>query len=611
MKFIINHEVKPDKEGPISVTGEDFVSANQGYMLEDYENYMDELMIEAEDVSKVYRDFSNIHISSIISDYNRSFIPRGLPIHFVSELVRMGYNLNNINVDLLRQFLEYENYIPTAKEAEENPELIKNLAKLRLAYYTDMMNVFKRVIDINKEAIELNESQAENILNALESDNNIDRKAGISALKMKIKSNIHKFKRDYGYDLTELGGGKIFIQLKDLGALRTRNTLERLIQHGLTHDAVILSHGSGSKEKDLMDTYKEIDDILTYIDKFNHLNDTPDDLFEIYNLITSCSHLLQHINNNTELTYALKAELFRQFNEKIMPKFEKMRIKIMKMVDKAKDRKIWYMFNKFDSDLAKTEKVLHNKPTGKYTWIMMPIKLDDGKIYIDMIEALNYLIKTGRKKIFILSCNPGHVELSKLKELEQRDDVTIQYSLSSIMADNVNDVDVEFGNTLNESIFNKKDVLSLVRRGSINISKIFKNIKDDLVKFIIRISRLLRKLNGLPPQARIYAMYIDVNGNLHRVENTPKAAIEVQLRNLNEVAKRASEVDKQQSKMFKLFTDYIDSLSDVFDAMLQDNAYILEAAKILEMSLASLSAEFVDSDEDESSDEYRRNIDRK
>ena len=125
--------------------------------------------------------------------------------------------------------------------------------------------------------------------------------------------------------------------------------------------------------------------------------------------------------------------------------------KYKEMVDIVEDVKKEY--DEAMKDLDEQDQNLHNifidSLDSKKVWFIQPVNTLHHGVFSDMNDLIKALIDEGFKKIFIMSCNPGHHELDP--EIKKRKGVIINHAMNSLLAESAVSEYPEYSPLLNES----------------------------------------------------------------------------------------------------------------------------------------------------------------
>ena len=125
--------------------------------------------------------------------------------------------------------------------------------------------------------------------------------------------------------------------------------------------------------------------------------------------------------------------------------------KYKEIVDIAEDVKKEYdeAMNEFDMQDRHMQNGIGDIFDRKKVWHIQPVNTLHHGVFIDMNDLIKALIDEGFKKIFIMSCNPGHHELDP--EIKKRKGVIINHAMNSLLAESAVSEYPEYSPLLNES----------------------------------------------------------------------------------------------------------------------------------------------------------------
>ena len=294
----------------------DWLTGHQGKSLEDYDKEMDEMLIEAKNISEVYKALTESTISKMKDRFDKVSSVSEYFQNFDTSL------LNNATLAELspEDFMRSRNVFLSDEEIARDPEKLRNMAKFRIQYCNAMVKMFQNMLKINNKALGLSAEEAAVIAKAVGGDSK-QRKMGIQQVKAAVLKNESKFKTRYGFDFTSLGGGQVITSGESLGAISRAFTVERMLQFAMDNDLTVLSHGGAAakgQEAKLEKILELNDDVTEYLQGLSTRDTT-----KVNTWIGKVNTLINLIND-TELTADQKAKLKSSFKNKLLPKINKL-----------------------------------------------------------------------------------------------------------------------------------------------------------------------------------------------------------------------------------------------------------------------------------------------
>ena len=590
-----------DGEFDLSFDGSDWDSARQEKFLEEYDDKMDKLMLESTNVAEVYRAYRTGNLRKILETVNKLRTYGGsrnseiVASLFTSEGSVSGLLMSSDTK--LEHILDRLNFSDPVRTVERDPEIARAAARARLAYCNDMVKLFRKMLQLNRDALGLSTQEA-NIITAGLDAGGEERKTSIKMAKVAIMKNKEKFKTNYGYDFTSLGGGRVYTYAGFTG-LESHNPIETLIQYGMRYDATIVTHGSGVKKgtSDLVAKYKqkleEINDNLrSSKDKANYLG-----------YIGEVNSLIKYILNDKVLTDEMRNSLLIRIRNEISPITIKL---VKKAADSSKNEKFnakvareFATYNAILRDLKRTG-AMGNYKGENADWMLGTITTEWGQKYNDAVKLIKDLIAHGHKTINLLACNPGEVDLRKIPEIKNQPGVRIRFTPTTHLVETptYNLIDAYHAEYLNEDL---KGVWVSIKNF---IKKAWEKIKAAFVKLgqtIVKGARALKekivkfasRIKNKKPEKKTRHISIDpTNGAVTDKETTDSGTeLKKQVENIERTGKIMDQIKNQQDLAFKQYMALIDVMIQRGNEKIEEAAYI-EAAKIMETycRLASASA---------------------
>lgn len=320
-----------------------------------------------------------------------------------NQLVSAGYNAADVKKYIVTQYYDIS----------DDPEHIKKLLHLRLNYNKKMISIYKKMLSLNYNVLNLTKQQAEN----MSSNINIDE------IKEVISKNKDKFiKRDGKfYDLRELGFGVGFIQ-NEISGLEAFSTFEHFLPYLMRYDVVFLTHGHYNSKN-----------LLNYLSK--KFRNESKKINEIRNRI---------INLDSEV---------KTIEIDLICNDDKDDVERLKKLKEEKNKEIEDLTNELGKMYgSETMARFSFGARGKYSkWVCAPINTESGGPFTDINKLIQQCIKEARSNkekynliksnnknihIMVLSCNPGAIQLDK--SITSQKDVHIHYAKSFVIAENTN-----------------------------------------------------------------------------------------------------------------------------------------------------------------------------
>lgn len=398
----------------------------------------------------------------------------------------------------------------------DDPEKLKRYLQGRIKYNQTMVQMFQTMIKINYKLLGMSSEKAEMLVERLGSDDHGTKAGAIRELKNHIMNNRKQFEKRAGFiDFRSVGGGVVFMTDKYTG-LGKFESPARLIQLAMQYDCIVFGHGDTSNAKKDADRDNKINDMAEQIRKlqskqanikrsmlktFNYNSGNFDKPFDdsqfarVTERITLLKNKLKSLKEaydyayergDTETVEKINTEI-EKFNKKLLvanKQYQQILEELEKHSesenDEGKEKKydpnavtdIYIRLSKKNSELmieendmiSKLRKLLtDNKPNTnwyggvKAYWSIQPVRTEHGGPFTDMNDLLHQCIKEGYKKILVLSCNPGHHELSK--DLQKRKDITIRHPTSTLLAESADIIEIHDPEPLMESTFDVNDPL--------------------------------------------------------------------------------------------------------------------------------------------------------
>ena len=558
----------------------DWLTGHQGKSLEDYDKEMDEMLIEAKNISEVYKALTESTISKMKDRFDKVSSVSEYFQNFDTSL------LNNATLAELspEDFMRSRNVFLSDEEIARDPEKLRNMAKFRIQYCNAMVKMFQNMLKINNKALGLSAEEAAVIAKAVGGDSK-QRKMGIQQVKAAVLKNESKFKTRYGFDFTSLGGGQVITSGESLGAISRSFTVERMLQFAMDNDLTVLSHGGAAakgQEAKLEKILELNDDVTEYLQGLSTRDTT-----KVNTWIGKVNTLINLIND-TELTADQKAKLKSSFKNKLLPKINKLIDDLNKIEGGDANNPPPDILRKAVEIEKQASKVQWSGDENEErTWTMQRVGSPWGGSYIDVVKLCEDAIKHGYKKIKLLNCNPGRVDISKIKSLQNKPGVVISFSTRSMLvAENVEPLDYYEQDSLNEGV---KELWSKFKAF---VKKAWEKIKATFIKMINWVKKFARMIKGKikgffdklrgkkTEEKKTRHIYLNPsNGNVTDKETTnSEQACNEQAKNIEDTATILERITKIQDIAFKQYMELIDKLAEEGDHVMDDSAYICLAA---------------------------------
>ena len=508
------------REKEVSIDGFDIIDGMIHHQLEVYDKTRDLALLQAEDIVKAYREAAGASYDKAVQFLNENAneinkrAARGADV--VSEFFHKNEfdNLTRLltsSSDALFELQERYDFseaelkrtiVENAFSDSDDPNKIRDIIQARITYSNVIVQMFKQMLQQNYKILGITEREASLLAERISSGDADEEKAGIVAIKDIIESKAEQFHKKDMYDLRPIGGGCIFYTSQDLGAIKADTVFRRMIQLAMTHDAVVVAHGSNRTKKGLAEKVLSTQIIAPTFKKTFQLGKLSANTVlgfsfgksdaEIYQDYVRASKkaewstekLTEFQNKVVSAQKALKAAIdagdesliqsIISANENVNRKFEKLvrtsedaiaEYKEFEDQIKRGDRPTlveWKTaFEAINSADDAINKALdkYNEVLRKYKdstyWGCQPVKTLKGGPFTDMNKLVAQLIKEGFKNIYIMSCNPGSHELDP--KILATPGVKIHHAVHSILSENVEymyDTDDSFSeayNTIDEA----------------------------------------------------------------------------------------------------------------------------------------------------------------
>lgn len=202
-----------------------------------------------------------------------------------------------------------------------------------------------------------------------------------------------------------------------------------------------LKNGEISNKDELDEKRKKIDD--TYWAYYEKIKKRNNDNFKLimkyYDKISEYCEQIDELLKSPSSTDSIPDRVIKEKYKDIANDAED----ISKECDKTMEE-----YAKAKEKLNK-ELAVEQEDKTNHVWYIQPVRTLNHGIFTDMNDLIKALIDEGFKKIFIMSCNPGHHELDP--EIKKRKGILINHAMNSLLAESVVSEYPEYSPLLNES----------------------------------------------------------------------------------------------------------------------------------------------------------------
>ena len=202
-----------------------------------------------------------------------------------------------------------------------------------------------------------------------------------------------------------------------------------------------LKNGEISSKDEFDKKRKKIDDTYwAYYEKLKkRKNDTFKLMMKYYDKISEYCEQIDELLKSSSSTDSIPDKVIREKYKDIVDGAED----ISKECDKTMEE-----YAKAKEKLNK-ELAVEQEDKTSHVWSIQPVRTLNHGIFTDMNDLIKALIDEGFKKIFIMSCNPGHHELDP--EIKKRKGILINHAMNSLLAESAVSEYPEYSPLLNES----------------------------------------------------------------------------------------------------------------------------------------------------------------
>ena len=489
------------REKEVSIDGFDIIDGMIHHQLEVYDKTRDLALLQAEDIVKAYREAAGASYDKAVQFLNENANEINRRAANGEDIVTEFFNKNEfdnltrlltMSSDALFELMKRYDFseaelkrtiVENAFSDSDDPNKIRDIIQARITYSNVIVQMFKQMLQQNYKILGITEKEASLLAERISSGDADEEKAGIVAIKDIIENKAEQFHKKDMYDLRPIGGGCIFYTSKDLGAIvKADTTFRRLIQLAMTHDAIVVAHGSnktkaGIAEKVLSTqiiapnfkkTYQkaklnaitqmgisfgksDAEQYQDYVRASKKAKWSAEKLAEFQNTVVSAQKALKaaiDAGDESLIQSIISAnENVNQKFKKIAETSEKAIAEYKEMEDQIKrgERVVlseWIAaFDAINSADDAINKALdkYNEVLRKYKdstyWGCQPVKTLKGGPFTDMNKLVAQLIKEGFKNIYIMSCNPGSHELDP--KILATPGIKIHHAVHSILSENV------------------------------------------------------------------------------------------------------------------------------------------------------------------------------
>ena len=490
----------------VSMQGRDIIDSEMKNWLESYDKKMDLAVLQATDIVSAYNSLVEGQFDKL-QETAKKYVDKLTSM----GVTKLGFGFNAASVKWVDGNIEKltNEYGMTEQDAKkhimgqlfeqtEDPNRIREILKARLNYNKTMTTILQDMLKANYRILGMTEDMMRAFVEGMDSDDADIRSNSIKMARSTFVNEMNngKYKKDGYYDYRPLGAGVLCITVKDLGDLEEwRENKSILAQKVLAYDIVIFGHGDSKKldpsiakkkeelDKAYKDLVEESNKRAKEIAKINAEKMNPY-LYKCKKILTRIEHranmCIKATNRAFELNYS-----GRMSDEKLnrilvkLSKRETMLDSLMSDIRKAvddfvkkttddtykqidADEKINQLDTKADAILKDLTKFnLENDNSDNAEWTIQEVKTPAGTFtkVVPMVEAL---IKKGFKKIYLLSCNPGHHKLPK--SITERKDVTVAMGRNTVIAETQDYVNnSQPGDILHESACDIVDADAAIR----------------------------------------------------------------------------------------------------------------------------------------------------
>ena len=448
-------------------------------------------MLEIQDPQELVNEYNtwiNCELNNMLANRKTAKSDEYAEENFASMIILDIHILKNTFNATDKQIKEIvtEDYF----EKSDDPEKIKRILRIRLNYANKMISIFERMIKTNYALLELDEYNASQLLDLINSGDISDEYKAVEKVKKQIDMNPEKFQiKDGVYDIGKLvdNAGIICIAPRAMKINDKRNTqLSRLIQLSFEWDVVVVAHGNTDPNIKGINTYYESlrhlintlnkrtyrDSVVDFFDDYKsdltrNLYGKDEEIKKAKNTIDQIEDMLCDnfdIECNYDGIYTIKSDKYdcaKRMYEALISGKPKTADDIRKILNKAStketkiieqlirnecnetipncfERIIDYVCDKFVYNfMMTTYKMmtldLYSSTQEDWVWTTQPIYTPKGGPFYNINDLLRQLVfKEGYKKILLYNCNPGQHDIPEdIKKAR----VVIKYATTTTIAE--------------------------------------------------------------------------------------------------------------------------------------------------------------------------------
>lgn len=457
------------------IQGDDKIDSEVRKYLETYDKDLDEAILASECLVDAYNESISAHfdkaisiVENYISKHNDSkdaagqrFIDDSLlhSAHILYDSYVATTAAVNGDKNLAKQLVIGAFYQQAVTE-----ESVQQIIKSRLEYNKTMVAMYQRMIKANARVLGITEKALSLITRGLNSDNQKIRQTAIKATREQIvaavKKDYSKYEKNGVLDLRPLGLGCAFVT-KEYTGLENIVNLNSLLQHLMEYDAIVFGHGEDSSDaaNPALEklTKANMEQLKIYQKCYEKLNSMPADKRDA--LISKkqqaaiksseaaakrLSAKLDKLKKQGSLTDSQK-RLAQRLEGEIAANNANLNRLLTNGIGAAAGagtvdtvKSIAALQKSQQAQLEYLSSITADKIAGKTYWSVQPIYTLNGGPYTKMDDLIRQLYKEGFKKIYIMSCNPGHHELSD--DLKKIKDLHITMGRNTVMIESVVDM---------------------------------------------------------------------------------------------------------------------------------------------------------------------------
>lgn len=413
-KILYNRSIKLTKspnsdfnDTDISIPGNDVIDHDITTDLRDFRKRDIERVLSAEDIVAEYKFYL---YNFFMEKAMHSNIPQSgatsIMLREYDNLVR-SYNFEDKREELMRFFTEQFFVI------SEDPEVIKRLLTLRINYNKKITNILANMARINYKQAGYSEKEIEHFIEKIK-DNDVME---IDKIYYDVSKDVQNLIVSPGHiSFKKYGGGDMFYYYKDINdpAIGGQffNNPSYIYSLSLRWDCIINTHG-GDQTRFKQTTWT--------IEEFEKEREEEMDAIENNDEIKNLERRIDELYKKRRKE---KRRLIgKEGSEESYKKYAK---EIRKQI-KELEKKINDIKRKIRADIMEKHPNLHNPNDIKERyWSCLPVKINDHQERYNLYDAIRDAIEDGYRRILILACNPGHLDLPS--DIKQKKNVIIKMS---------------------------------------------------------------------------------------------------------------------------------------------------------------------------------------